>query len=774
MKKRCIETTVANKALEENQRPKIVNNLGGRFLKSSFTVNDYFSRDVSSTPSSSSSTAAGAAATGATGAAAAGRAAVEPMLAPALEPLIRVYQKIARKRTDWRCKPEALDHSFLTPADAMSTLRAAPLQHRFAPDLHTSFSAATDAGATEEGGVREVGEEAAERKTVASNATTEKKKKRVLVPVTGGLSSLACLWWAMQQDDVEICLCYVFGIEGTNVAGEMRALMELLRYGRDQRGEPFVDNPANAAGEAIYNPHSRFKILPIPSQPYHLPASANVDALTPNFVGPIHENLYDQQQQQQQQWPNEASSVKYHPMTYLLLYRVLLDAAQAFECESIVFGVYGDARELIEGAHRTFTRLVVPHSVVFPFPHRTDALYALQEGALRSSQVWQSIRKQKTPVDEDDEEEDDKGERKRGSSNKATSSSSASSLAKGRRSSLAAASKAMLPNNTNKFVWTTPGPTLMADVAQYAWTCRSATLSDETTMREAVAIATRERLAQKEQKDSKQAESAAEEGDEQKKKRKRATNATAPLTRRFLEVFYRRRKCHGLNLFNWCGNCIDCYMWRSVSWMWHRAASTSASSGELMSMFGEYTALLTEGYWRYLSERRLLQRVGETDLTLLQHMFEPERVKSKQKKSKGKQIKTEGEEEEEVEYVGVGEDGDDGDDDEEKEEEEEDDGEEKNSDDDEEQVADGADDEEKEEGADEEEEKEDEEDEVEEDEDADADAGDDGEIEEDENDQDNEFYDDLDEDQFHDDDDGGAGGGGGGDDDGSGGDMDYD
>src|SRR5690606_5013204 len=104
---------------------------------------------------------------------------------------------------------------------------------------------------------------------------------------------------------------YAHGVEGANVGGEMRALMQLLRYGRDRDGKPFVENPDNPAGEAIYRPYSRFKIVPMPAQPYRFPAKAGLDKLTPEFVGPVHENPYDQYRKARDVWPDECSAMKH-------------------------------------------------------------------------------------------------------------------------------------------------------------------------------------------------------------------------------------------------------------------------------------------------------------------------------------------------------------------------------------------------------------------------------------------------------------------------------
>lgn len=92
-------------------------------------------------------------------------------------------------------------------------------------------------------------------------------RPRILIACSGGLSSLATLWWAL-QNDYYVYLCYVNGIEGGDTETDVRCLLQLLRFGRDQDGRPFVDDPENPAGEAVYRPFGRVKILQMPSQPY--------------------------------------------------------------------------------------------------------------------------------------------------------------------------------------------------------------------------------------------------------------------------------------------------------------------------------------------------------------------------------------------------------------------------------------------------------------------------------------------------------------------------
>ena len=555
-----------------------------------------------------------------------------------MRPMIEAYQRIARHRTDWQCKESALDGSLLTKSDAMSTvMQSQPKSISYVSDEsqdnnndeHEDRNEDDNAyleekqAAEEEKEGEEQEEKAKDRGQKDKNKTEEPKKRRILVPITGGISSLACLWYALQQRDACVYLCYVSGMFGANMAGEMRALMQLVRYGRDQNGVPFVENPANPAGEVVYHPHTRFKVLCMPSQPYRYPDSASVGQLTPEFSGPVHENPHDSRANGS--CPDEQTSMKHHPLSYIMLYRVLLDAAQAWECDTILFGAYGQLRELLAATSVCFN-CISRHNVVFPFEQRTDALYALQEASVRSSQMWTSIRQQQQKQQQNSGRSESLGNNDSSSAQGSRQNSLRSSSAS---SSFSAGNAANGNRSTFGTVWTTPGPSLMPDVSHYAWTCRGATvLPDVLQQSEAARVTIEERESDRQKKPDQQddVENASTKSQTKRKRGVSKAGVTAPITKRFLEEFYARREHRGNNLFNWCGNCIDCYMWRSISWLWHRSVSV-ASSSNVMNAASEYTTLLTEGYWRYLSERRLLAHVNNNDVTtkacLLEQMFCP-------------------------------------------------------------------------------------------------------------------------------------------------------
>lgn len=612
MKKRCVYEDVPNKELEAFRRPKISGRMSNRFFKSFFSVNDV------SFAGSTDGVQQGA-------------------VLETMRPMIEAYQRMARQRTDWQCKESALDGSLLTKSDAMSTL--SELEPKTLSYVNAGYLDSTDDesdcckedvrckedGDSEEAQEEQEQENESEEREEKKNKRPE-KKRRILVPITGGISSLACLWYALQQKDACVYLCYVSGMFGANMAGEMRALMQLVQYGRDQNGVPFVENPANPAGEVVYHPHTRFKVLCMPSQPYRYPDSASVDQLTPDFAGPVHENPHDSRPNGS--CPDEQTSMKQHPLSYIMLYRVLLDAAQAWECDTILFGAYGQLRELLAATSICFNS-ITPHNVVFPFEQRTDALYALQEASVRSSQMWTSIRQQQQ------RQQQQSSGRSESLANNNDSSSAQGSRQNSLRSSSstfsATANGSTGKKSTFGTVWTTPGPSLMPDVSHYAWTCRGATvLPDVLQQSEAARVTIEERESDRQAKTKQQDDVDSAGTTKSQTKRKRGVSkagVTAPITKRFLEEFYARREHRGNNLFNWCGNCIDCYMWRSVSWLWHRSVSV-ASSSSMMNASSEYTTLLTEGYWRYLSERRLLAHVSNSEVVatkagLLEQMFSP-------------------------------------------------------------------------------------------------------------------------------------------------------
>lgn len=512
MRKRCVETLVDNDERHVYDRPHVRHACSARFLKSHLMVNDYYT------------------------------AAAGVQIDARLVPLLREYQRTCRLRKDWVILRDCVVQSSVVAnveafCDA-EQLRRPPLPLGAAvpsPPLHKQ-----------------------QQQQQQRQHDDTKRRRRVLVPMSGGLSSLACLWWAL-QNDYHVYLCYVNGVRGANARAEFRALMELLRYGRDQDGEPFVQYPQNAAGEALLTPYSRVKIVPIAEQPYVPPEHAA--QLSPGYEGPVHENPFVADAAF-----DEACGLKWHPLTYVLLYRTLLNVAQVFECDTIIFGAYDAPRSMLAAAHQSFSAMVLPHRIVFPFERRIDAVYALQEASERSQQMWQSI----------------------------AANVQAANEAAADGGGTEAASTAGLPGaESHAVVHTTPGPSLMPDVAHFAWTCRARRWGVDESNKTPEEKPKKPPMKKRKTGDG----SAADEDD------------GALGTADFLRAFYQARHWRGVNMFQWCGNCVDCLMWRSVSWLFHRRIG---SSPHCLPLRNEYIALLTEGFWSYMAARGGVDTTDDT------------------------------------------------------------------------------------------------------------------------------------------------------------------
>lgn len=540
MRKRCIETLIDNDERHVYDRPHVRHACSARFLKSHLTVNDYY---VSAT--------AGAAAAAAAG----------PPIDARLLPLLREYQRTCRLRKDWIILRDCVVQSSVV-ADVEAFCDAAQLCRPPLPLI----AGADDARSSAVAPSPPLHDQRQQQRQQQHGSGT-KSRRRVLVPMSGGLSSLACLWWAL-QNDYHVYLCYVNGVRGANARAEFRALMELLRYGRDQDGEPFVQYPQNAAGEALLSPYSRVKIVPIAEQPYVPPAHAA--QLSPGYEGPVHENPFVAEASF-----DEACGLKWHPLTYVLLYRTLLNVAQAFECDTIIFGAYDAPRSMLAAAHQSFSAIVLPHRIVFPFERRIDAVYALQEASERSQQMWQSIAAAAAAAGAEVNDE-------------ASGGGAASEAA-----ATVAPPPAGLPGaESYAVVHTTPGPSLMPDVAHFAWTCRARRWGADDD-------------AKPEEPPKKPVAKKRKTGDVTAADEDDTTLSTAE----FLRAFYQARHWRGVNIFQWCGNCVDCLMWRSVSWLFHRRIG---SSPHCLPLRNEYIALLTEGFWSYTAARGGVETTDDT------------------------------------------------------------------------------------------------------------------------------------------------------------------
>ena len=191
-------------------------------------------------------------------------------------------------------------------------------------------------------------------------------RRSVLVPLSGGIASLACAWWALQQRNVDVYFCHLTALDRSNSVLDSLCLAEFLRYARDADGKPLF---ANVDSEDVYrSPSSRIKILPMPTQPYTLDCN-DCEHLT------------------------EANQ-KHHPLTYILMYRQLLNAAVVFGCTEIAWGLFDLPRELVQSIEPLMAQKVFAHQNVFPFATRGDALAAFEQASCQSMRIWQNVEPQ--------------------------------------------------------------------------------------------------------------------------------------------------------------------------------------------------------------------------------------------------------------------------------------------------------------------------------------------------------------------------------------------
>ena len=333
-----------------------------------------------------------------------------------------------------------------------------------------------------------------QQKNTHKSANVDSSLRRsMLVPLSGGVASVACAWWAMQQSDVDVYFCYLVGVDRACIEREVLCIGELMRYARDNDGKPLFGSEKCRELDALARqPHARIKVLPMPTQPYTLKANRRVQEWRSQRSGDEAQRVADR--------------IKHHPLTYALMYRQLLNAAQAFGCHEIAWGVFGSTRTLIAALQPLFDSKVHVHRNWFPFERRDDALRSLLQAACVSESVWRNAHdplsaqsEERDNEDMDNVDNDDEHDKKSAKAKKG-----AASKKKAVRRIVQASCAALMP-----------------DLAQYVQTCgksaHSATSSDKETEAE---------------------ESAAD--------------------------YLKRRRKQVVNL-NWCGECCDCVPWSAAT-----------------------------------------------------------------------------------------------------------------------------------------------------------------------------------------------------------------
>ena len=200
-----------------------------------------------------------------------------------------------------------------------------------------------------------------------------RRRKKVLVPVSGGLTSLATLWWCLLQD-FDVYLCYAFDSlsrQPNSVENpfEIQCLLRLLQYARRKDGTLLFECAEKGGG--VYELtraeiQQRIRVVQVPLSSYYM---QNIDAV-PQIMA-------------------TENSLKAHPQSYLLFYRQMIIVAQSLSCSAIVVGLCGHGKTLLEAANPAWTA-VHRHELIFPFNSRKEVLNAFQDAVEQSWNVWKS------------------------------------------------------------------------------------------------------------------------------------------------------------------------------------------------------------------------------------------------------------------------------------------------------------------------------------------------------------------------------------------------
>jgi len=301
-------------------------------------------------------------------------------------------------------------------------------------------------------------------------------RRRVLVPVSGGVASTACLWWALQRPEFDVHVVHLVGVERANKHEQMVALVQMARYMRALDGRPLIarfQQPAEETGtdktdacdvdNSLSRPaspergecslktlaalqHERFNILPMPTQPYSLHESVLADGATQSSIG-------------------NSEPLKHHPLTYALMYRQVLRCACALQCDDIVWGMFDDARSIVDALQPLFASKLRQHQNWFPFATRHEAFDGFVALSERSDAVWAAYRSPTIDADSS-------------AGNVSATSSEAQrrklSSSKARKSSNTGRSSVRADETACVVVPQMCGAALMPDAAQYATTCAHA------------------------------------------------------------------------------------------------------------------------------------------------------------------------------------------------------------------------------------------------------------------------------------------------------------
>jgi len=384
-------------------------------------------------------------------------------------------------------------------------------------------------------------------------------RRRVLVPLSGGVASTACLWWALQRPEFDVHIVHLVGVERSNKYEQMLALVQMARYARALDGKPLAaqfaqeqrkisqkhtlanvcdDMDATIAADSGADAkqvnlkrlaalqHDRFTILPMPTQPYTL---ENCGALSAKTL------------------QSDKEPLKHHPLSYALMYRQVLRSACALQCDDIVWGLFDDARSVVEMLHPLFSSSLRRHQNWFPFADRHESFATFVAMSERSDQIWSAYTAPIFDPTSADAQQSSAQRRK-------TSSRKPSQTDRALADDADKPVRPIVPKMT--------GPSLAPDAAQYATTCQQYMQS--------------------------RAHDARNDDDKQEKAHR---DASVP-----------KGHADNVRMMRWCGACVDCAVWRDVALNRKRATTTTAAAVRKVELTTQHTLL--DAYNQLLNEAK--------------------------------------------------------------------------------------------------------------------------------------------------------------------------
>lgn len=187
----------------------------------------------------------------------------------------------------------------------------------------------------------------------------ELDENRVLIPISGGFASAACVWYALQRGWTPFLLHFVGEQEGARRS--QMAVKEIAVGARDERGFPLYDRVANRI-------ESRLVVVDEQGVPNEQGVSSESEQAPPEVNGFA--------------FPGFAQ----HPLSALTMHIEATRIALKRKCKRILWGGHWTPPERnLALALCDFTANLVGVESSFPYQTQADAFAALQEAAAQSA-----------------------------------------------------------------------------------------------------------------------------------------------------------------------------------------------------------------------------------------------------------------------------------------------------------------------------------------------------------------------------------------------------